>query len=112
MPEETQISQRFNLRPLAHVAHVFSGSLLHWSQSSSERADSLAVETSSYVLLAVLSKTTLTAADLGYAARLDGITSSSAVIYLNNEKHHENVITFLKTFSPESVLVQYGLLYR
>ncbi|XP_042561271.1 alpha-2-macroglobulin-like [Clupea harengus] len=46
------------------------GSLLHWSQSSSEQADSLAVETSSYVLLAVLTKTTLTAADLGYAARI------------------------------------------
>ena len=70
VPEETQITQRFNLLPLSHVAHVFSGSLLHWSQSSSERADSLAVETSSYVLLAVLSKTTLTAADLGYAARI------------------------------------------
>ncbi|XP_062377751.1 alpha-2-macroglobulin-like protein 1 [Sardina pilchardus] len=47
-----------------------SGSLLHWSQSSSERADSLAVETSSYVLLAVLTKPTLTAADLGYASRI------------------------------------------
>ena len=70
MREETQITQRFNLLPLSHVAHVFSGSLLHWSQSSSERADSLAVETSSYVLLAVLTKTTLTAADLGYAARI------------------------------------------
>ncbi|XP_062376687.1 alpha-2-macroglobulin-like [Sardina pilchardus] len=47
-----------------------SGSLLHWSQSSSKRADSLAVETSSYVLLAVLTKPTLTAADLGYASRI------------------------------------------
>ncbi|KAG5268327.1 hypothetical protein AALO_G00211350 [Alosa alosa] len=46
------------------------GSLLHWSQSSSERADSLAVEMSSYVLLAVLTKPTLTAADLGYASRI------------------------------------------
>ncbi|XP_041924558.1 alpha-2-macroglobulin-like isoform X1 [Alosa sapidissima] len=46
------------------------GSHLHWSQSSSERADSLAVETSSYVLLAVLTKPTLTAADLGYASRI------------------------------------------
>ncbi|XP_031439689.1 alpha-2-macroglobulin-like protein 1 isoform X2 [Clupea harengus] len=57
---------------LKHLDSVATsdGSLLHWSQSSSERADSLAVETSSYVLLAVLSKTTLTAADLGYAARI------------------------------------------
>src|SRR4029434_11268794 len=65
VPEETQRTQRFTLIPVSHVAHVFSGSLLPWSQSSSERADSLAVETSSYVLLAVLTKTTLTAADLG-----------------------------------------------
>ena len=70
VPEETQITQRFNLLLLSHMAHVFSGNLLHWSRSSSKRADSLAVEMSSYVLLAVLTKTTLTAADLGYAARI------------------------------------------
>ncbi|XP_062376821.1 murinoglobulin-1-like isoform X2 [Sardina pilchardus] len=46
------------------------GSLLHWSESSSERGDSLAVETSSYVLLAVLTKPTLTTEDLGYASRI------------------------------------------
>ncbi|XP_063073852.1 alpha-2-macroglobulin-like protein 1 [Engraulis encrasicolus] len=46
------------------------GGLLHWSKSSSEKADSLAVETSSYVLLAVLTKPTLTTADLGYAAKI------------------------------------------
>ncbi|XP_031439317.1 alpha-2-macroglobulin-like isoform X2 [Clupea harengus] len=57
---------------LKHLDSVATsdGNLLHWSHSSSERADSLAVETSSYVLLAVFSKTTLTAADLGYAARI------------------------------------------
>ncbi|XP_062377748.1 alpha-2-macroglobulin-like isoform X1 [Sardina pilchardus] len=57
------------LKRLDSVA-TSDGSLLHWSQSSSERADSLAVETSSYVLLAVLTKPTLTAADLGYASRI------------------------------------------
>ncbi|XP_041931265.1 alpha-1-inhibitor 3-like [Alosa sapidissima] len=57
---------------LKHLDSVATsdGSLMHWSQSSSERADSLAVETSSYVLLAVLTKPTLTAADLGYASRI------------------------------------------
>ncbi|XP_076146448.1 alpha-2-macroglobulin-like [Alosa pseudoharengus] len=57
---------------LKHLDSVATseGSLLHWSQSSSERADSLVVETSSYVLLAVLTKPTLTAADLGYASRI------------------------------------------
>ncbi|XP_048088105.1 alpha-2-macroglobulin-like protein 1, partial [Alosa alosa] len=57
---------------LKHLDSVATsdGCLLHWSQSSSERADSLAVETSSYVLLAVLTKPTLTAADLGYASRI------------------------------------------
>ncbi|KAG5268329.1 hypothetical protein AALO_G00211370 [Alosa alosa] len=57
---------------LKHLDSVATsdGSLLHWSQSSSERADSLAVEMSSYVLLAVLTKPTLTAADLGYASRI------------------------------------------
>ncbi|KAL2085076.1 hypothetical protein ACEWY4_018396 [Coilia grayii] len=57
---------------LKHLDSVATsdGSLLHWSKSSSERADSLAVETSSYVLLAVLTKPTLTTADLGYAARI------------------------------------------
>lgn len=57
---------------LKHLANVATsgGSVLHWSQSSMEQVDSLAVETSSYVLLAVLTKTTLTSADLGYAARI------------------------------------------
>ncbi|XP_041924557.1 alpha-2-macroglobulin-like isoform X2 [Alosa sapidissima] len=57
---------------LKHLDSVATsdGSLLHWSQSSSERTDSLAVETTSYVLLAVLTKPTLTAADLGYASRI------------------------------------------
>ncbi|XP_041924560.1 alpha-2-macroglobulin-like protein 1 isoform X1 [Alosa sapidissima] len=57
---------------LKHLDSVATseGSLLHWSQSSSERADSLAVEMSSYVLLAVLTKPTLTVADLGYASRI------------------------------------------
>ncbi|XP_063063228.1 alpha-2-macroglobulin-like protein 1 [Engraulis encrasicolus] len=57
---------------LKHLDSVATsdGSLLHWSKSSSEKADSLGVETSAYVLLASLTKPTLTAADLGYAARI------------------------------------------
>ncbi|KAL6471080.1 hypothetical protein MHYP_G00197300 [Metynnis hypsauchen] len=43
---------------------------LHWSQSVSYDSDSLAVEISSYVLLAVLTKTKVTATDLGYAHRI------------------------------------------
>ncbi|KAI4893875.1 hypothetical protein NFI96_029753 [Prochilodus magdalenae] len=43
---------------------------LHWSQSASDDSDSLAVEISSYVLLAVLTTSEVTAADLGYANRI------------------------------------------
>ncbi|XP_030632009.1 alpha-2-macroglobulin [Chanos chanos] len=43
---------------------------LSWSQSNSEHSDSLAVEISSYVLLAVLTNSPLSAADLGYASRI------------------------------------------
>ncbi|KAL6471078.1 hypothetical protein MHYP_G00197280 [Metynnis hypsauchen] len=43
---------------------------LHWSQSASDDPDSLAVEISSYVLLAVLTTAEVTAADLGYANRI------------------------------------------
>uniref|UniRef100_A0AAY4ACD9 Alpha-2-macroglobulin-like n=1 Tax=Denticeps clupeoides TaxID=299321 RepID=A0AAY4ACD9_9TELE len=46
------------------------GNLLYWPTSPSEHADSLAVEISSYVLLAVLTKPQLTTADLGYASRI------------------------------------------
>ncbi|KAI5098853.1 alpha-2-macroglobulin-like isoform X1, partial [Silurus meridionalis] len=43
---------------------------LHWSQSASDDSDSLSVEISSYVMLAVLTTGELTAADLGYANRI------------------------------------------
>ncbi|ROK23402.1 Alpha-2-macroglobulin [Anabarilius grahami] len=50
---------------------ISDGSLLHWSQSASaDDSDSLAVEISSYVLLAVLTADTITTADLGYANRI------------------------------------------
>ncbi|XDV32415.1 hypothetical protein PO909_003240 [Leuciscus waleckii] len=50
---------------------ISDGSHLHWSQSASaDDSDSLAVEISSYVLLAVLSADSLTTADLGYANRI------------------------------------------
>uniref|UniRef100_A0A3B4CM19 NTR domain-containing protein n=1 Tax=Pygocentrus nattereri TaxID=42514 RepID=A0A3B4CM19_PYGNA len=43
---------------------------LYWSQSASDDSDSLSVEISSYVLLAVLTTSEVTAADLGYANRI------------------------------------------
>ncbi|XP_048017560.1 alpha-2-macroglobulin-like [Megalobrama amblycephala] len=50
---------------------ISDGSLLHWSQSASaDDSDSLAVEISSYVLLAVLTADSVTSADLGYANRI------------------------------------------
>ncbi|XP_052431625.1 alpha-2-macroglobulin [Carassius gibelio] len=50
---------------------ISDGSHLHWSQSASaDDSDSLAVEISSYVLLAVLSADSLTTADLGFANRI------------------------------------------
>ncbi|XP_059370480.1 alpha-2-macroglobulin-like [Carassius carassius] len=50
---------------------ISDGSHLHWSQSASaDDSDSLAVEISSYVLLAVLSADSLTSADLGFANRI------------------------------------------
>ncbi|XP_052431623.1 alpha-2-macroglobulin-like isoform X1 [Carassius gibelio] len=52
-------------------AAISDGSHLHWSQSASaDDSDSLAVEISSYVLLAVLSADSLTTADLGFANRI------------------------------------------
>ncbi|RXN38675.1 alpha-2-macroglobulin-like protein [Labeo rohita] len=50
---------------------ISEGSHLHWSQSgSAEDSDSLAVEISSYVLLAVLTTDSVTPADLGFANRI------------------------------------------
>ncbi|XP_058601051.1 alpha-2-macroglobulin-P-like [Onychostoma macrolepis] len=50
---------------------ISEGSRLHWSQSASaDDSDSLAVEISSYVLLAALTAETLTTADLGFANRI------------------------------------------
>ncbi|RXN23913.1 alpha-2-macroglobulin-like protein [Labeo rohita] len=50
---------------------ISDGSHLHWSQSGSAGdSDSLAVEISSYVLLAVLTTDSVTPADLGFANRI------------------------------------------
>ncbi|XP_043115316.1 alpha-2-macroglobulin-like [Puntigrus tetrazona] len=50
---------------------ISEGSALHWSQSASaDDSDSLAVEISSYVLLASLTADSLTTADLGFANRI------------------------------------------
>ncbi|XP_007236950.3 alpha-2-macroglobulin [Astyanax mexicanus] len=57
------------LKKLDTVAIVGDGRL-HWSRSATEDSDSLSVEISSYVLLAVLSTDKLSNADLGYANRI------------------------------------------
>ncbi|KAL7848748.1 hypothetical protein SRHO_G00203710 [Serrasalmus rhombeus] len=57
------------LKKLDSVA-ISGGGHLHWSQSASDDSDSLSVEISSYVLLAVLTTAEVTAADLGYANRI------------------------------------------
>ncbi|XP_036453980.1 alpha-2-macroglobulin-like isoform X2 [Colossoma macropomum] len=57
------------LKKLDNVAISADGHL-HWSQSASDDFDSLSVEISSYVLLAVLTTAEVTAADLGYANRI------------------------------------------
>ncbi|XP_057206530.1 alpha-2-macroglobulin [Triplophysa rosa] len=50
---------------------ISEGSQLHWTQmGSSDDSGSLAVEISSYVLLAVLTTDSVTTADLGYANRI------------------------------------------
>ncbi|XP_056329990.1 alpha-2-macroglobulin-like [Danio aesculapii] len=50
---------------------ISEGPLVHWSQSASaDDSDSLDVEISSYVLLAVLTADSLTPADLGFANRI------------------------------------------
>ncbi|XP_048014337.1 alpha-2-macroglobulin-like isoform X2 [Megalobrama amblycephala] len=57
-------------KKLEEVA-ISDESLLHWSQSASaDDSESLAVEISSYVLLAVLTADSVTTADLGYANRI------------------------------------------
>ncbi|XP_072548192.1 alpha-2-macroglobulin-like protein 1 isoform X1 [Salminus brasiliensis] len=65
---ENEIREQL-LKKLDDVAILGDGRL-HWSQSASDDSDSLAVEISSYVLLAVLTTSELTAADLGYANRI------------------------------------------
>ncbi|KAI4874838.1 hypothetical protein NFI96_025970 [Prochilodus magdalenae] len=57
------------LKKLDSVA-ISGDDRLHWSQSASDDSDSLAVEISSYVLLAVLTTSEVTAADLSYANRI------------------------------------------
>ncbi|XP_009289985.1 alpha-2-macroglobulin-like protein 1 isoform X2 [Danio rerio] len=58
------------LNKLKNIA-ISEGPLVHWSQSASaDDSDSLDVEISSYVLLAVLTADSLTTADLGFANRI------------------------------------------
>ncbi|XP_066519217.1 alpha-2-macroglobulin-like isoform X2 [Hoplias malabaricus] len=57
------------LQKLDSIAITGDGNL-HWTQSLTEDSDSLAVEISSYVLLAILTTGEASAADLGYANRI------------------------------------------
>ncbi|XP_026138185.1 alpha-2-macroglobulin-like isoform X2 [Carassius auratus] len=69
LAKDTDTKQQL-FKKLEDVA-ISEGSRLHWSQSASaDDSDSLAVEISSYVLLAVLSADSLTTADLGFANRI------------------------------------------
>ncbi|XP_026138203.1 alpha-2-macroglobulin-like protein 1 [Carassius auratus] len=69
LAKDTDTQQQL-FKKLEDVA-ISDGSHLHWSQSASaDDSDSLAVEISSYVLLAVLSADSLTTADLGFANRI------------------------------------------
>ncbi|KAL1279111.1 hypothetical protein QQF64_025784 [Cirrhinus molitorella] len=63
-----ETSTRSQLLTALDSIAISEGSKLHWSQTSS--GDTLAVEISSYVLLAVLSVQPLTTANLGYANRI------------------------------------------
>ncbi|XP_026080573.1 alpha-2-macroglobulin-like protein 1 [Carassius auratus] len=63
-----ETSTRTQLLSSLDNASISEGNKLHWSQTSS--GDTLAVEISSYVLLAILSVQPLTTADLGYANRI------------------------------------------
>uniref|UniRef100_A0A8C2BC92 Uncharacterized protein n=1 Tax=Cyprinus carpio TaxID=7962 RepID=A0A8C2BC92_CYPCA len=68
LAKDTDTRQQL-FKKLEDVA-ISDGSHLHWSQSGSVDSDSLAVEISSYVLLAVLTADSLTSADLGFANRI------------------------------------------
>ncbi|XP_072558119.1 alpha-2-macroglobulin-like [Paramormyrops kingsleyae] len=70
LAQETDTSARL-LKYLDSVASSDEG-LLHWSPPSSEASTSLSVELTSYVLLAVLRRPQLSAADRGYTSRIAG----------------------------------------
>uniref|UniRef100_A0A8C2Q6P7 Alpha-2-macroglobulin domain-containing protein n=1 Tax=Cyprinus carpio TaxID=7962 RepID=A0A8C2Q6P7_CYPCA len=69
LAKDTDTRQQL-FKKLEDVA-ISDGSHLHWSQSASaDDSDSLAVEISSYVLLAVLTADSLNTTDLGFANRI------------------------------------------
>ncbi|TRY81375.1 hypothetical protein DNTS_021192, partial [Danionella cerebrum] len=63
-----ETSTRSQLLDTLSSSAISEGNKLHWSQTSG--SDTLAVEISSYVLLAVLTAQPVTAANLGYANRI------------------------------------------
>ncbi|KPP57140.1 alpha-2-macroglobulin-like, partial [Scleropages formosus] len=68
-----------------HRLALEQGGLLHWSQSTTEMT--LSVEISSYVLLAVLNKSPLTAEDMGYAVRIDTVVALQALALFSTLAH-------------------------
>ena len=68
---------------------------LHWSQSASDDSDSLSVEISSYVLLAVLTTAEVTAADLGYANRIVSWLVRQQNPYGGYQRFSHNVIIII-----------------
>ncbi|TRY74304.1 hypothetical protein DNTS_002941, partial [Danionella cerebrum] len=63
-----ETNTRLQLLTSLNSIAISEGTKLHWSKTSS--GDTLAVEISSYVLLAVLTKPSVTTANLGYANRI------------------------------------------
>ncbi|KTF76815.1 hypothetical protein cypCar_00043012 [Cyprinus carpio] len=77
LAKDTDTRQQL-FKKLEDVA-ISGGSHLHWSQSASaDDSDSLAVEISSYVLLAVLTQDSLTTADLGWQ-QIDTVVALQAL---------------------------------
>ncbi|XP_072565869.1 alpha-2-macroglobulin-like protein 1 [Paramormyrops kingsleyae] len=82
-----------------------NGTSLYWSQSSSVTSDPLSVEMTSYVLLAVLNASPLTAADLGYASRIVRWLARQQNAY-GGFSSTQDTVAALQALSLYSTLVQ------
>nr|XP_023686044.1 alpha-2-macroglobulin-like protein 1 isoform X1 [Paramormyrops kingsleyae] len=92
---------------MAHLNSLATanGNSLYWSQSSSVTSDPLSVEMTSYVLLAVLNASPLTAADLGYATRIVRWLARQQNAYGGFSSTQDTVVA-LQALSLYSTLVQ------